>query len=237
MPYLLAAFVVLVLIAILQGCNGKGKPSPDAPDDKKPAPATKDAKSPDRKPAEPKASRAAADDKAAQQRQTPPRADPPPKKRAPMACCYEMAAPPTTFEYVCPTCGGKTLYALSADASEAQRSSVREITLTLHVELETCRRTVAAIPGSRVELDDSQFCRNCSPGVVNPQLVLVVRRPGSAEPHRFAGVTTEDVQLVREYLAGSAKHVGEHGYETPLMQHAQRIEQLLGAKVDGATAK
>jgi hypothetical protein len=69
----------------------------------------------------------------------------PPSDAVPVAAmCYETAAPPERIDYVCPSCGAKTLY--NRDRSEI-----------IADELPACRREVAASHGLRVSLDESQF--------------------------------------------------------------------------------
>ena len=73
---------------------------------------------------------------------------------ATFAMCYEMACPAERFEYVCPECGEKTLYANGAAATveEAQwyhewvRDEVRELGLDFTIDERTlcasCKKTV-----------------------------------------------------------------------------------------------
>jgi hypothetical protein len=83
-----------------------------------------------------------------------------------------------------------------------------------------------------VELDESQFCKKCSPDVVAPSLVLVVRHPGQKEPHRFARVNLNDLQMLVEFLAGEVKHKDSYETVTPLADYLKRLEELLGVKLE-----
>ena len=145
------------------------------------------------------------------------------------AMCYEMAAPPDRMEYICPKCGEKTLYASGKEDDSARLYRGMGF---LHWDLPACRRIVEQIKGIQVQLDESQFCARCSPDVETPVLVLVVRYEVEKEPHRVEGVKLEDLQLLSEFLSGSTKHEGDFGIETPLKDHLERLEQLLGVKLE-----
>jgi hypothetical protein len=135
------------------------------------------------------------------------------------AMCYRAAAPPTTADYVCPKCGQRTHY-------QNDRGTAREI---LH-ELPAMRGMVKALPGLDARLDESQYCKKCSPEVKSPAAVLVLRFPGVADEHRVEGVSPEDLELLQEFLAGAKVHKGERDSETALKAHAGRLEELLGLK-------
>ncbi|MGD0094416.1 MAG: hypothetical protein ABSE73_31295, partial [Planctomycetota bacterium] len=165
MPYLIIAGLALFLLVTYAGCGKPKTPNTASPPEPKPAPAVE---------------RVAAPAKVAPKPSDPEALTETPKKKVPRnACCYKMSAPPTTFDYLCPRCGERTLYALPPNASEKERAAVVDATFVLNVQLEGCRRALAAIRDLPVELDESQFCRKCSPAVEKPELVLVVRRPGA----------------------------------------------------------
>jgi hypothetical protein len=136
------------------------------------------------------------------------------------AMCYRAAAPPTTADYVCPKCGQRTHH-------KNDRGTAR---MVLH-ELPAMRGMVQALPGLDARLDESQYCRKCSPNVESPQAVLVLRFPGTPEEHRVAGVTSMDLRLLQEFLAGEKVHKGERDSESALKAHAGRLEELLGVEV------
>ncbi|HOX42161.1 MAG TPA: hypothetical protein PK668_01125 [Myxococcota bacterium] len=135
------------------------------------------------------------------------------------AMCYRAAAPPTTADYVCPKCGQRTHH-------KNDRATAR---LVLR-ELPAMRGLVKALPGLDARLDESQFCKQCSPGVEAPQAVLVLRFPGVPDEHRVAGVSTADLRLLQEFLAGEKVHKGERDSESALKAHAGRLEELLGLR-------
>lgn len=146
-------------------------------------------------------------------------ATPTPKELKPGATCYMVALPPKRAEYVCPTCGEKTLY---TDAA----------TRTVDWDLQTARRTLTGLQKlaeQSISLDESQFCRKCSPDVKVPKLVLRINYE-AGQPHTFVGVIPTDLQLLEEFFAGKLVHdTGPHG-ETPLRNQIPRIQELLGVK-------
>ena len=69
---------------------------------------------------------------------------PAPKKLVMGAMCYKVAGPPSRIDYVCPTCGEKTLYALEDSSGETTRDlqwrAINDIQ-----ELESLRRLAQQI--------------------------------------------------------------------------------------------
>ncbi len=144
------------------------------------------------------------------------------------AMCYAIALPLERTDYICPTCGGKTLYAFDdmlKDPNVIQQST--EVIIIAH-ELDSCRRLAQQINTLDIELDESQFCKVCSPDVEYPQLGLIVKHPDNPQPHRVWGVREYDLTLIKEYNDGQLR--------TEEMSDAslQRLEELLGVKLDDA---
>lgn len=141
----------------------------------------------------------------------------PPKNLSMGAMCY---APriynPQKAEYVCPKCGAKTLYPERMEQ--------------LIIDIPKCRRYVKEIRQIALQLDESQFCKKCSPSVKSPSLVLVVSYPGEKKTYRHAGVNSNDLLLIQEFLEGKAVHKGERDSETSLKSNMERIQLLLGIK-------
>ncbi len=152
--------------------------------------------------------------------------DPAPDDLAPGAMCYEMVGPPDRAEYVCPTCGEKTLYA-STEEDDARASRAGS-------EVPACRRLASEVRDLNVRLDESAFCEKCRPGVATPRLALVVRYPDGREV-RTEGVNSLDLTLLVEFTTGSRKHDGGMQGEIPLKEYLPRLQALLG--VDPAEAK
>ncbi len=149
----------------------------------------------------------------------------PPTKLSPGAMCYEVMAPPDRAEYVCPDCGEKTLYATKGqDATPDAAAAIA----AMQWQLEGCRRLARQIRGLDLTLDESAFCRKCTPAGKNPRLSLVVRYADTAKPHRADGISANDLVLIKEFLAGKDKHKSEADWESPLKKHLPRLQFLLG---------
>lgn len=146
------------------------------------------------------------------------------------ASCYKPESPPATITYVCSTCGAQTLYAIGGAGTPSSRAADYGLIRILQQELAACRKLAAEMPELKLELDEAQLCEKCSPGVVKPQLVLVVRYADQREPHRVAGVTADDLRLIHELLAGKTKHVGPADFESALKEKLPRLRELLGVK-------
>jgi len=141
----------------------------------------------------------------------------PPQKLARGAMCYAPKIyQPKSSEYVCPKCGRKTVYPgyMDFDVNDIQK----------------CRRYVSSITQISIKLDESEFCKKCSPAVKTPLLVLVVSYPGESKPHRCRGVSSSDIQFIREFLDGKAVHKDSGDNETALKSSITRIQELLGVK-------
>ena len=130
--------------------------------------------------------------------------------------CYDSVTVETSTDYVCPACGERTLYPRGASG----RASVRDV--------ERCRAVARALQHPGIELDETQFCKKCSPAVTMPALTLLVHHEGKREPHRAIKITHEDLEIIREFLAGQDKHDCGMGAEAPLKDYLGRLHQLLG---------
>jgi predicted small secreted protein len=217
MWYVIAVFIVLA--GILLGCNTKSKaekdiesntqnltyhPIPDNPTDTiKPMYSIKDIKKKLKKLAESE----------------------PPKELAFGAMCYEMVAPPKTANYVCPVCQQKTLYKLEDNDGDYQ---VIEL---VRWEIATCREEMKKVEGINIKLDESQFCKNCSPDVKKPQLCLEINITNGGKTHKVYKFSYLDIRLIGEFLNGELKHTGSNDGETPMKDYMKRLQELLGVKL------
>ena len=165
MPYVLlivATFALGLLVYVLAGC----RPSDENP--RPPAPTVFDA-SLTEKPAT-RAELAARLERLA--------ASPSPTELAIGASCYAPRIMEPRFEYVCPTCGEKTIYCSRTDGQlgDADRANVyAEGAGVLPEDLGAYRRLIDGVSGIALSLDESQFCRECRPDVTKPKVVLVVK--------------------------------------------------------------
>lgn len=135
------------------------------------------------------------------------------------AMCYEMSAPPNRYEYVCPKCGEKTLY--TSDHSLAETAS----------EIENYRQSVSGMNGLDITLDESQFCKKCSPDIKNPALYINIKYVDDAQVHKVCCVTQTDFSLMYEFLCGSKVHRLFNETEVPLKDYLDRLQTLFDISI------
>jgi hypothetical protein len=134
--------------------------------------------------------------------------------------CYDMAGPPQRAEYVCPTCGERTVY----EKNQAQ---------LVEWELPSCRREFKKLretAGEAVILDEGSFCRACSPEVEEGKLVLTLLFQ-DGQTKSVEQITAEDIRLLDEFLSGKRMHVEWNDGETPLKQYLPRLQKILGVSI------
>jgi len=154
-----------------------------------------------------------------------------PKKLSPGAMCYYSSVRLRRTDYVCPQCGERTLYEESK--LEDIKYSRDNVCIIIGEDIPGCHRELAKIRkivGDAMALDESQFCRKCSPKVTEPKLVLhITYEDGTTR--NAEKVTAEDLQLIREFLAGDAVHKGVRDREIPLKKSLPRLQELLGVEL------
>ncbi|MHC9541350.1 MAG: hypothetical protein AB9903_17735 [Vulcanimicrobiota bacterium] len=148
---------------------------------------------------------------------------PPPKDLKMGAECYKVAGTPQRAEYLCPACGQRTLYAYETKGKNADTRFIEE-------ELPECRRLIKEIKGLAISLNESEFCKKCSPAAKNPTLIIVVNYRGLTTPHRCIDVKSEDLILIREFMEGKDRHRDSYDFETPMKDHLRRLNELLGVQ-------
>ena len=147
------------------------------------------------------------------------------------AMCYYPTMPPDKIDYNCPKCGSKTHYENEISELEINDKEVKYYDLIESVyDIPNCHRTLKMIRKLDVSLDESQFCKKCSPDIEKPKLVLIVNYEEDKQ-HRIEGVTNEDLILINEFLSGSNIHKSDMDYETPLKDHIKRLSELLGVEI------
>ncbi|MBI4860388.1 MAG: hypothetical protein HY815_09015 [Candidatus Riflebacteria bacterium] len=138
------------------------------------------------------------------------------------AMCYDMAEAPDHATYVCPRCGERTLHAVgTAGWSHPMIDS----------NISAIRALVKELKKSGIGVDGSQYCKKCSPDVRTPQLVLHLELEDSPAPHRLAGVTLKDLELLKAFLAGRDTVSGGMDGDKPLRDHLGRLQELLGVSL------
>lgn len=133
------------------------------------------------------------------------------------AMCYEVAAPPQRVEYVCPICSEKTLY-------------TDDNTYVISMDLQTCRREIEQIKKIselEITLDESTYCRKCSPDVKKPALVLNIKY-ADGTTHTKKDVSSHHLRVLRDFLKGNLSYETFNDGTYPLKNEAPRLRRLLG---------
>ena len=145
--------------------------------------------------------------------------------------CYDAAESLDRVDYVCPKCGERTLY--DDSKLEAKKRFKEGVSKVVGEEIPGCRREITEIrkvAGDVFVLDESQFCRKCSPTIVEPKLVLHIAYE-DGKTRDIEKVTAFDLQLLREFMGGSVVHKDSQDWETPLKDSLPRLQELLGVEL------
>ncbi len=137
------------------------------------------------------------------------------------AMCYDVAAPPSRAEYVCPRCGEKTLYT-SGDTEFIAR------------ELEACRREFDMLKKETklpISLDESSYCGHCSPNARQHQLIFSITYD-NGRTHTDSPITCQDIQMLKAFLQERLSYPTSYGEYRPLKEQLPRLMELLGVQPD-----
>jgi predicted RNA-binding Zn-ribbon protein involved in translation (DUF1610 family) len=141
---------------------------------------------------------------------------PAPTDLKPGAMCYETAASPDRAEYLCPACGEKTFY----PSGQARH---------LSFALPRCRLLAARLATLlECRLDESTFCRRCTPDAAAPVLHLVIRYGTTEREHRAGVNGYSDLAVLIDFLEGKTVHRNAYDGEEALKEHIPLLERLLG---------
>lgn len=151
---------------------------------------------------------------------------PPPKKIIYSAMCYSMYLPPDRIKYICPFCGEKTIY--KGGKTDSDWQNLYEI---LEHGIYTCKRQLNKVEGIHIAIDESQFCKKCSPFIEKPELCLLVNIEGQQDTTKICNITVKDILLITEFLNNKISLVTGEG-EEPLLDYIDRIQELLGLKIN-----
>jgi DNA-directed RNA polymerase subunit RPC12/RpoP len=145
---------------------------------------------------------------------------PAPKNLNPGAMCYSMMAPPDRAEYVCPSCGTKTIHALN----QLERSWDAPALSVKHYRgyIEQLNKL-----GLVSKLDETYLCSACKKEGVSG-LFLEVTVKGRIV--RTALKSDHDLKKLVAFVQGDLVWKGDQGSELPLKPELPRIRQLLGVK-------
>ncbi|NLH16440.1 MAG: hypothetical protein GX455_07675 [Phycisphaerae bacterium] len=131
------------------------------------------------------------------------------------AMCYIPAPIPLKVEYLCPTCGQKTLY--------TQGDALAQF---VNWELGACRRELDRLDnrgGLKITLEESSFCAKCSPNAGKHELVLKITYPDGSI-HSTGGIQLTDLRMLNRFLGGYLSF----DESEPLKDHISRLRDLLG---------
>jgi predicted RNA-binding Zn-ribbon protein involved in translation (DUF1610 family) len=148
---------------------------------------------------------------------------PPPQELSFGAKCYSPKIPSETANYICPECGNKTLHKITKNK---RKNSLKIKAISWGIS--ACRKEAETIKGINFEIDESQFCKHCSPDIEEPQLCLKINISNSNDTTTVCDINYLDVRLIKEFLNDELKHKGSQDGESPLVNHIDRIKELLG---------
>jgi len=132
------------------------------------------------------------------------------------AMCYKVAMPPLRAEYICPACGNKTLYS----------DDYFNVDIVNHIA--EFRSLVKGITELDIKLDESQFCKKCSPKVSSPELCLIINYDNKTKVHKVCDVSEDDIKILSEFLDGKNVHSTSNDAQKPLKDYLNRLQKLLG---------
>jgi hypothetical protein len=135
------------------------------------------------------------------------------------AMCYTVVNTSDSTYYSCPKCGEKTLYTKNAGRF-VQR------------ELPGCRSMANTLSEINLTLDESQYCKKCSPDIVSPQLCMTYKLSDDTSETNICGIDSDDLEIMKEFLQGTEKHEAGQGREVPLKDYLPRLQQLFGIKIE-----
>ncbi len=145
-------------------------------------------------------------------------ADKPVKKELNLgAMCYSPRPIPDSATYICPVCGEKTIYTYSL--AEFVQS-----------ELPRCRELSRRFTKNLIHLDESQYCKKCTPNAANPpKLCLDVQLEGQA-PVATCGVQSWDLTILIAFFEGKSICKTFNDGEVAMKDQLPRVRTLLGIK-------
>jgi hypothetical protein len=143
---------------------------------------------------------------------------PPPATQSYGASCYAPVARPDYVEtYVCPKDGARVVYRAQDTLGPVARS------------IASLRGQVKQLRGQGLDLtlDESALCPKCAKPGQAAQVDLLIHFPDAPE-HRHSGVTTRDLDLLQEFLAGTGIHRLDGPDTAPLRSFLPGLRKLLG---------
>ncbi|HNQ68737.1 MAG TPA: hypothetical protein PKN32_10185 [Bacteroidales bacterium] len=151
---------------------------------------------------------------------------PPPTDLAMGAMCYSPSMIDTSsVSYICPICGEKTIYKFGVYSYSFNDD--------LEYGISAARREVSKIRGVNIKLDETQFCSHCRiVDIDQPQLGVWINIAGERDTNKIYGITYRDLKLLTEFFDDKLKYTDDYDYEYPLVERLDRLEELLGIRID-----
>ncbi len=134
------------------------------------------------------------------------------------AMCYEAMAAPEVAEYICPSCGEKTIY--NYNQSEF-----------ILWGLPGCRRMIESINSHtdfNMTLDESLFCDFCSPDTTDEEPFMFLRVSYEDGTEVVNKVYVIDLMRLDSFLQGNLFYLNSTDGQIPLKDSADRLRELLG---------
>lgn len=136
------------------------------------------------------------------------------------AMCYDMAAPPERADYVCPTCGTKTIHALIKKGQRIGWNAPALRVEQYRVDIAELRKL-----GLDAKLDESFLCSKCKKQGASA-LYLEVTTHTRVVRNELADV--HDLRKLIAFMQGDLVWKGEQDREFPLKPELPLIRHLLG---------
>lgn len=136
------------------------------------------------------------------------------------AMCYDMAMPPERAEYVCPTCGGKTIHVMKMPSFDWNAPAVA---ITDYRGLVSQLRKL----GLDAQLDETGLCSACRKEN-QTGLFFCVNIKGKTVRNELRNLN--DLRKLIAFVQGDLVWKGEQDMESPLKPELPSIRQLLGVK-------
>lgn len=133
------------------------------------------------------------------------------------AMCYSPRPILERTEYICPVCSEKTVYTYH------QAEMVQN-------EIPVCRSNIARFGGTTLRLDESQFCRKCTPDSIPEPKLCVIAKLSDAPETKTCGISSMDIMLLIEFFEGKNIHKTSNDGEVAMKEMMYRIEELIGVK-------
>ena len=140
------------------------------------------------------------------------------------------------ISYICSTCGGETLYGSDSYVIPKKEFIQNrmgyfepkffnyEAYIIVYREIAKIRKEIQEVKGINISLDESEFCKYCSPYTTNPSLNLSVNIHGEPNTTTTPNVTCMDIQLLHVFLNWNLA-------KTQFTERdIARIKELLGIK-------